>query len=241
MNPITKPIIGISSSIERHKNIPSVHVHEKYARAVIQGGGLPVILPIGPIELAKNWISMCDGLILSSGEDIDPHSYHRDPSPQLQKINGKRDKLEIELIHQAQKQRKPILAICRGITMLNAALGGTVIQDIPSILPNAINHFQQAERPEATHSIKIEVSSRLYQILHRSSIRVNSLHHQCIELLAPSLKIVATAPDGVIEAVEGINHSPVVLGFQWHPEEMAVEEPSMMDIFKEFIAECKKS
>ncbi len=236
----TKPIIGISSSIEKHNNIPSVHVHHKYVQAVLYGGGIPVVIPIGPIELAERWVSMCDGFIFSSGEDIDPVSFQANPSPQIQKTNGKRDKIEIELIHHALKQQKPILAICRGITILNAALGGTVIQDITTTIPNAINHFQQAERPEATHDIQIDTESRLYQILQSTKIRVNSMHHQAIDVLAPNIKIVATAPDGIIEAIEGINETPVVWGVQWHPEEMATEDPTMIQLFKQFVVECKK-
>ncbi len=235
-----KAIIGISSSVENHNNIPSVHVHEKYVQAVINGGGVPVVIPIGPTEMAKAWVSMCDGLILSSGEDIDPASFNANPIPQIQKTNQKRDKIEIELIHNALKLQKPILAICRGITMLNAALGGTVIQDICTTVSKPINHYQQAERPEATHDIIIDTTSRLYQIFQKQKIHVNSMHHQAIDMIAPDIKVVATAPDGVIEAVEGINDTPILWGTQWHPEEMAVEDPSMNELFKQFIAECNK-
>lgn len=238
MKLLTKPIIGISSTIEKHNNIPSVHLHEKFVRAVINGGGIPIVIPIGTDELAERTVSLCDGIILSSGEDIDPASYQANPAPQLQKTNLKRDKVEYALITYALKQQKPILAICRGLPMLNAALGGTVIQDIQTYMPNAINHFQQAERPEATHDIQIDIGSRLYQVFQSSKIRVNSMHHQAIDVLAHSLKIVASAPDGVIEAVEGMIEKPLLWGVQWHPEEMAVEDPSMVRLFKEFVAEC---
>ncbi|WP_059103094.1 gamma-glutamyl-gamma-aminobutyrate hydrolase family protein [Shouchella shacheensis] len=240
MSPKTKPIIGISSSVETHNNIPSVLVHEAYIQSVIEAGGVPVVLPLGSVEMAKEWMSLCDGLLLSGGEDIDPHSFQADPSPQLKTTNGKRDKLEIELTRIAQKQQTPILGLCRGITLLNVALGGTVIQDIPTKNPKAINHYQQAARPEATHGIHIDSNSRLYQVLGRSSTRVNSMHHQAIDELAPTLKAVATAPDGVIEAVEGTEESPLLWGVQWHPDEMAGEDPSMARLFKEFVIECIK-
>ncbi|WNF38674.1 gamma-glutamyl-gamma-aminobutyrate hydrolase family protein [Bacillaceae bacterium IKA-2] len=234
----TKPIIGISSSFEKHNNTPSVHLHEKYVRAVIAGGGIPIVIPIVTGEMVERLVTMCDGIILSGGEDIDPVSYQANPIPQLQKTNLKRDKIEIELINHGFKKQKPILAICRGLPMLNVAFGGTVIQDIQTSIQNSINHFQQAERPEATHDIQIDVGSRFYQIFQMSKIRVNSMHHQAIGVLAPSLKIVATAPDGVIEAVEGINEASLIWGVQWHPEEMAEENSSMDRLFKEFVAEC---
>ncbi|QOY35087.1 gamma-glutamyl-gamma-aminobutyrate hydrolase family protein [Anaerobacillus isosaccharinicus] len=235
----TRPVIGISSSIEKHNQIPSVHVFEKFVRAVTDGGGLPIVIPIGTEDMAASWISICDGLVLSSGEDIDPSSFNANPSTKIQKTNGKRDKIEIALIHEAIKQQKPILGICRGITMLNAALGGTVIQDVATEITNAINHFQQAERPDPTHEIKLDANSRLHEIFQRSKLCVNSIHHQSIDKLALSLKTVAIAPDGVIEAVESKDGS-LIWGIQWHPEEMAVEDPSMALLFKEFVSECKR-
>lgn len=126
--------------------------------------------------------------------------------------------------------------------MLNVALGGTVIQDIEANNPNAINHYQQAARPEPTHDVQIDDTSMLYQIIRRSNIRVNSMHHQAIYQVAPDLKKVAVAPDGVIEAVECVDKtSPMMMGVQWHPEEMASEDPTMQRLFDTFIAECKKS
>ncbi|WP_085524452.1 gamma-glutamyl-gamma-aminobutyrate hydrolase family protein [Tuberibacillus sp. Marseille-P3662] len=239
MKQLTKPVIGITGSTVIHNNIPSLNLHEKYIRSVIEAGGIPVVIPTGTkAGMAEVWISICSGIILSSGEDVDPNSYQAEPDPMIRKTNGKRDQLEIELVRNAQKQTKPILAICRGITMLNAALGGTVIQDIETNNSNAINHYQQAARPEPTHEIQIDNQSRLYQIFNRSKIRVNSMHHQAIDQLAPNLKPVAVAPDGVIEAVEGVNEISLLWGIQWHPEEMASEDSSMDQLFKEFVSEC---
>lgn len=234
MKQSTKPVIGITSSIVNHNHIPSVNLHERFIHSVIEAGGVPIVIPIGTDEMTEVWTSICDGIILSSGEDVDPNSYNANPVPKLQKTNGKRDKTEIALVKNAQKRKIPILAICRGITMLNVALGGTVIQDIETNNPHAINHYQQAERPEPTHEIQIDDDSRLYKIVNNSKMRVNSMHHQAIDKLAPVLKKVAIAPDGVIEAVEGA----LILGVQWHPEEMASEDPSMAYLFKDFISQC---
>ncbi|OIJ22069.1 gamma-glutamyl-gamma-aminobutyrate hydrolase [Anaerobacillus alkalidiazotrophicus] len=234
-----KPIIGITSSIENHNNIPCVQLHEKYIRSVLHGGGIPIVIPIGPQELVEVYISMCDGIILSSGEDVDPQFFNENPILQLQKTNSKRDKFEIELIKKALNEKKPILAICRGITILNVALGGSVIQDIATVNPKAIKHFQLAERSEPTHDLHLDNNSWLYQIFKTSKIRVNSMHHQAIDVLASSLKKVATSPDGFIEAVEGVDESHFVLGVQWHPEEMATVDPNMVQLFKDFISKCR--
>ncbi|WP_431803611.1 gamma-glutamyl-gamma-aminobutyrate hydrolase family protein [Halobacillus andaensis] len=239
MKQLIRPLIGITSSTVNHNNIPSINLHEKYIQAVIQAGGIPAVIPAGTEEgMAEAWLTVCSGIILSGGEDVDPYSYQAEPYPKMQKTNGKRDKLEIEIVKQAQNQNKPILAICRGLTMVNAALGGTVIQDIETNLPNAINHFQQAARSEPTHEIQIDPQSRIFQIFNRSNIRVNSMHHQAIDQLSPVLKPVAVASDGIIEAVEGSSESSLLWGIQWHPEEMASEDPGMQQLFKEFVAEC---
>lgn len=241
MTVLNNPVIGISSTIKKHNNTPSVDVNEKYIQAITQAGGVPIVLPIGTEEMAEQWVSLCDGILLTGGEDVGPYLYHAHPSPQIQKTNEKRDKIESKLIIQAQNQKKPILAICRGLSILNVALGGTLIQDINTYTPNAINHNQQAARSDATHEVEIDESSYLYNILKRSKIRVNSMHHQAIDVLSPALKKVAiTAPDGMIEAVEGIDENPLVLGIQWHPEELASKDPSMVALFQAFIGECNQ-
>jgi putative glutamine amidotransferase len=234
----TKPIIGISSSIEIHNNIPSVLVHEKYICSVINAGGIPVVIPLSIDGMSEYWVSMCDGIMLTGGEDIDPYYYKEAPHPKLQKTNGKRDKMEIELVQIARKQHKPILAICRGVTIVNVALGGTVIQDIETSIPNAINHSQKAARSESTHDIYLDKTSRLYKIFQSSKVRVNSMHHQAINELALPLRKTAVASDGVIEAIEGDSESPLLVGVQWHPEELASEDQSMSQLFNEFIAAC---
>ncbi|SEQ95446.1 putative glutamine amidotransferase [Virgibacillus subterraneus] len=233
------PVIGITSSIVNHNNIKSVNLHERFIRSVTQAGGIPIIIPTGTEEMPKLWVSNCDGIILSSGEDVDPNSYRANPDPRIQMTNEKRDKTEIGLVEHALKQKKPILATCRGATMLNVALGGTVIQDIESNNPNAINHYQQAARPEPTHEVQIENNSWLYEILNNTTYRVNSIHHQAIGKIASGLRIVAVAPDGVIEAVEGTGeYTKLLLGVQWHPEEMASEDSNMQNLFKAFVGEC---
>ncbi|WP_163538712.1 gamma-glutamyl-gamma-aminobutyrate hydrolase family protein [Gracilibacillus sp. YIM 98692] len=242
MEPSNRPVVGITSSMVNHNNIPSYNIHEKHIQAVIKAGGVPVIIPTGTNEMTEVWVRICHGIILSSGEDIDPNTFGANPSPKIQKTNKKRDFTEVELVKNALKQGKPILGLCRGATMLNVALGGTVIQDIETNNTKAMKHNQQATRPEPTHYIQIDETSELYQIIGSSNILVNSMHHQAIDQIAPNLKKTAVAPDGVIEAVEGTDKtSPMLMGIQWHPEEMAGEDPIMQRLFDRFVMECEKS
>lgn len=237
----SRPVIGISSSVTIHNGLPSVHLHQKYVSAVIDAGGLPIIIPIGDKEMEEEWASLCDGILLSGGEDVDPQSYDHEPDPELGKVNENRDKTEMGLIEYACKEKKPILAICRGIAVLNAALGGDIIQDIEKNDEDAIKHYQEAARPQATHEIEVEEGSRLYKIMENNSkVRVNSMHHQAIGEVASNLKVVARASDGVIEGVEGKEQDPLLLGAQWHPEEMASENQLMANLFEELVKECRK-
>lgn len=234
-----KPIIGITSSVTEHNSIPSVHLHQKYVEAVSEAGGVPLVIPLGSKEKIKAWVSICDGLILSGGEDVDPHSYGAHPDPALRKTKAARDQTEIQLVQEAVKERKPIFGICRGITMMNAALGGTVLQDIEALHDQPINHYQKAARPEATHDVLIDQDSRLYDYLKKKKIRVNSMHHQAIDKLAPTLKKIGQAPDGIIEAVQETEEAPsYLLGVQWHPEEMAKVDSLMGSLFEHFIQAC---
>ncbi|GAE29443.1 gamma-glutamyl-gamma-aminobutyrate hydrolase family protein [Halalkalibacter hemicellulosilyticus] len=235
------PVIGLTSSVVTHNQIMSYHIHEKCVRSVIQAGGVPMMIPNGSAELIEVWGNVCDGIILSGGEDIDPYSFHAHPSPEVKETSPKRDETEIGLIRYALEMNKPILGLCRGMTMLNVALGGTVIQDIKSQHENAINHDQQTVRSEPTHIIEIDEKSRLFQIVGSKSYRVNSMHHQAIDKLASDLKVVAVAPDGMIEAVEGMSEeAPLIIGVQWHPEEMVSVEPAMQRLFEMFITECRR-
>ncbi|MDO7266647.1 gamma-glutamyl-gamma-aminobutyrate hydrolase family protein [Shouchella clausii] len=228
---MAKPVIGITSTIALHNQIPSVDLAEKVVKAVMNAGGVPIVLPVGNVELASDWITACHGLILSSGEDVDPYLYKAEPSPKLQKTFKQRDEVEMELVKQALQQKKPIFAICRGIGVLNVALGGSLMQDIETGLPNACKHYQEAGRTDVTHRIQIVKDSLLHQVIGSEEIRVNSLHHQAIGRLAPPLKQVASAADGVIEAVEGKAGMPYVLGVQWHPEELAANDAAMARLF----------
>jgi putative glutamine amidotransferase len=182
---------------------------------------------------AEALVERVDGLILTGGADINPARYGHAPHAALGQVSDERDRWELALIHAARSRSRPVLAICRGVQVLNVALGGTLIQDLPSERPGEINHDPESPRTARTHSVEIAPESRLGRAMGTTNARVNSIHHQAIERVADELRIVGTAPDGVIEGVEPAADSAWwCLGVQWHPEELtATGEPGGRDVF----------
>jgi putative glutamine amidotransferase len=238
---LSKPVIGITGAyVFKNKFMEGTYVHHDYQKSVAVNGGLPVILPFVEEDLAREMADLCDAVILSGGEDVDPSLFGEDPHQNIGDTIILRDKVEIQIIKRAMETNKPILAICRGIQILNVALGGTLIQDIPSQIKDSIKHTQSVNRNLDTHFISIDEKSKLANIIGETKTRVNSLHHQAIDGLAAGLEIVATSSDGVIEAVEHKSYPNFLLGIQWHPESMASTNDKMNQIFREFIKSVKK-
>jgi putative glutamine amidotransferase len=234
-----KPIIGITGAyMKRNEHMEGLYVHHDYHKTVAANGGIPVILPFINPEITLETLPLCDGIILSGGEDVDPQFYGQDPHINLGPTLPDRDLVEIEIVKYAIRNNIPILAICRGVQILNVALGGTLIQDIPSHMKEPIQHSQTVERRRDTHWVKISEDSKLFQILGSDQIRVNSLHHQAIDMVAMDLRVVASSSDGIIEAVEYIGSSTFTVGVQWHPESMASTNNSMNNLFIQFIKSC---
>lgn len=231
-----KPIIGITGSyVKRNDHMEGVYVHHDYHQSVVANGGIPIVLPFINPEVTLETLTLCDGIILSGGEDVDPQFYGQDPHPNLGHTLRERDLVEFTVVEYAIKHNIPILAICRGAQLLNVALGGTLIQDIPSQVKEPIQHTQTVERRRDTHWVKVSEDSKLIHIFGKDQIRVNSLHHQAIDIVAKDLRVVALSSDGIIEAVEYIGSSTFTIGVQWHPESMARTNSSMNNLFKEFI------
>ncbi|ETI69097.1 gamma-glutamyl-gamma-aminobutyrate hydrolase family protein [Neobacillus vireti] len=231
-----KPIIGITGAyINHNKNMEGVYVHHDYHRSIAANDGIPIILPFINPDVSLETLPICDGIILSGGEDVDPKFFNQEPHPQLGQVILERDLVELTIVEYAIMNKIPLLAICRGIQILNVALGGTLIQDIPSQVKDSIQHTQKIERYRDSHWVTISKDSKLFQIVGSERIRVNSLHHQSIETVATDLRIVAQSSDGIIEAVEYINPAAFMIGVQWHPESMASSNQSMNNLFAEFI------
>ncbi|WP_312060302.1 gamma-glutamyl-gamma-aminobutyrate hydrolase family protein [Anaerotignum sp.] len=225
-----QPVIGITpdydSSIRRYK------IHEDYISAILSSGGLPILLfPYAEIP------PFLDGIIFSGGGDIDPLLFQEEPLAQSGEISPLRDQYEIALCREAIGKNIPILGICRGMQVINIALGGTIYQDIFVQTGSKLKHSQQAPREYGTHSILIENDSLLSALLGKEKVTVNSFHHQAVALLGDGLRVSAKSQDGLIEAIEHTQNL-FVLGVQWHPEAMGNEEQKKL--FSAFLAAAEK-
>ena len=238
-----KPIIAIASGIVKDFRIEFAgedytRVNNNYPRAIAEAGGIPVILPlINDIDILLDQLSICDGLLLPGGIDVNPLSYKELPRPLLGNCNDLVDWYHINLAQKALELNMPILGICRGCQILNVSFGGTLYQDISYATDSPILHKQESHLSEKCHPVYIKENSILHEIFGDSYI-VNSAHHQSVKEIAPNFKNSAISPDGIIEAIEMINKKFVV-GIQWHPEMMASYDAITLNLFKKFIYSCK--
>jgi putative glutamine amidotransferase len=195
-----------------------------YLRSVISAGGVPIILsPLMGPSFVTRALDGADGVVLTGGEDMDPAWYDAEPSPYLNPPSRERDIFELALFAAARQRELPILAICRGIQLVNVALGGTLYQDLPSERPGPVDHNPSGGRTDRSHAVRLEPGSLTAEALNTTAIRVNSFHHQAILDLAPGLRATGWSEDGVIEAAEAVQGQPWLLAVQWHPEEMFAE------------------
>ncbi len=233
---MTRPIIASTvyrKSIPQRRPIDVYGLMPSYSEAVSRAGGIPLLIPLGLSEddLATV-IDRVDGVLLPGGADVAPEAYNGRQHAKVYGVDLERDRTELFVARAAVARGKPFLAICRGIQVLNVALGGTLWQDIPSQIPDAADHDTADEHPRnhLAHIIDARSDSLLAKLLGKSQSWVNSYHHQAIRDLAPELNVTANAPDGVIEAVEITNH-PFAVGVQWHPENMVYDDPGMHGLF----------
>lgn len=231
------PVIGLTASRSASSSrIPIISTNEAYIQAILLAGGLPFLIPPNlPPDRVGDFMKNLQGLLLTGGGDIAPHLYHGNHHPRVYDVDPGRDSLEIALVKQAVDANLPFLGICRGIQVINVAMGGTLYTDIGDQLPGALKHDSPAGEPRdrIAHNVEISPGSLLIRIVAETSLPVNSLHHQGIFAVAPSLVPTACAPDGLIETVEVQNH-PFGLGIQWHPEWLP-EDKAMQAIFRGFI------
>jgi len=202
---------------------------------VEKGGGVPLLLPLSRDErIIEKYVDIIDGLLLSGGGDVDPALYEEEPHWELEGVSPERDRFEIALIRKMLARKGVILGICRGIQVLNTALGGTLYQDLRTQCGDTFQHRQDTPRKHPAHTVKIQEGSRLYSVIGNTVIRVNSLHHQAVKGVADGLKAVCWAGDGVIEGVEA-PELPFVIGVQWHPEAMWQEHEHASSLFRAFV------
>ncbi|MCS6842521.1 MAG: gamma-glutamyl-gamma-aminobutyrate hydrolase family protein [Roseiflexus sp.] len=210
-----------------------------YLQAIEAAGGAPLLIHLTTNdEVLDRLYQQIDGLLLAGGEDINPAHYGAPHHPKLGEPDPLQDDVEIKLTRRALRDGKPVLAICRGIQLLNVALGGTLYQDIPSEVEGALNHNESTDREDMTylaHPISIEPDSCLANLLGATEAMVNTLHHQALRDVAPTLRVTARAPDGIIEAVEAAS-SGWVVGVQCHPEMLwNGVDPRWARVFQAFV------
>ena len=214
------PYVLVTATTEVVRGRSRVRVNEAYTNALAAVGLVPAVLPPVAPELAVAALTGAAGLVLTGGEDVDPRLFGENAHPATGAAHAARDACEVALGREAFVQRIPTLAICRGVQVLNVALGGTLVQDIASQRATSTNHDQSSRRTERVHDVEIDPGSALAGIVGATSISTNSSHHQSVDRVAPSLHAVAHGPDGIIEALEPLDSAWWLVAVQWHPEEL---------------------
>ena len=221
-------IIAISATASEWQGADRMRLSTNYIRSVEGAGLVPIAVPpLTTASAAAEILDAAGGLLLTGGEDVDPARYGEAPHPAVRATNPLRDATELALLDAARERRMPVLAICRGIQLLNVAMGGTLVQDLPSQRPSAIVHDQPHDQPHdrasRTHGVAIEPDTLLARAVGATHVEVNSYHHQAIDRLAAGLRVTATAPDGVIEGAEVDAPDWWVVAVQWHPEDLTTD------------------
>ena len=234
------PLVGVTTSITVGQTPERAYVNSAYLHAVQQAGGVPVLLPP---QLSKSSLERLvrglDALLLTGGGDLDPAGFGEAPHPTLYEVAPSRDALETQVTHMALEKRMPLLAICRGIQVLNVALGGTLHQDVATDPGTEIQHSQKEGRDQTTHKVSVTPRSRLARVLDADDVEVNSFHHQVIKSLGRGLVPVAWAPDRLIEGVELDDDTRWVLGVQWHPEHLVGNSEPARRLFSALVSAAR--
>lgn len=234
-----KPIIAVTALFDDERD--SIWMLPAYLNAVIETGGIPIVLPlIDSNEDIKSLANRFDGFLLTGGQDINPKIYNERKLSHCGTISEDRDTMEELLLQEILDLDKPILAICRGFQLLNSYLGGKLYQDISIEKNNGKGSIHRQEKPynKPVHKVKIKEDSLLFEIIKENEIMVNSLHHQAIKEISPSVEEAAISEDGLIEGIY-LKNKRFVLGLQWHPELLYKDYECQLSIFKTFIDSCK--
>jgi putative glutamine amidotransferase len=232
------PLIGIPCATTLRAKYPTrFYTKRTYCDALAAAGGAPILIPLldGEEQLLDIFRHL-DGLLLSGGGDVRPEYFGEPRLARLIEVDAARDRTELLLTRCAVKERLPILAICRGVQMLNVALAGTLYQDIAEQIPHALRHRLSSDyaRNYLAHKVLAEPGTQLADVMGDGPVPVNSFHHQSVREVGSGLRIAARAPDGVVEALEG-RDDHFVLGVQWHPEDLYQDDPRMLQVFRRFV------
>lgn len=242
-------VIGISGNemtIHRDGDATAFEINYSpryFSQVISENQGVPIIIPITDIDYVNQYVSMIDGLLLAGGQDISPQFYGEEPRQNIGLTSLERDNFEIALLQEAIRQNKAILAVCRGMQLVNIVFGGNLYQDLSENPQVTLQHVQKSSPHNPTHSIEINPTSKLYQIVGQpdnNRIQVNSYHHQMIHQLGRELIATAYSMDQVIEAVESQNDQHDIIGVQWHPELLKNYPHSGSNLFSNLIERAKK-
>jgi putative glutamine amidotransferase len=241
---MSKPLIGVTA-YDYVKPENGWHYDISYcknAAAIERAGGLPVLIPSSLQEETLRAIyERLDAVLLPGGGDVNPSQYKSEVNAELHSVSDERDAMELSMAKWALADDLPVLGICRGIQLLNVAMGGSLVQDIPSKLHSDLRHDLEGDEPRNTflHEVELKADSRLATILGDTQFKVNSIHHQALRDVAPNAKVVGTAPDGIVEAIE-VPDKHFVMAVQWHPEDLLDDDERMEKLFKAFVEAAKE-
>lgn len=233
------PLIGLPSRMDPGTDTQYLSRH--YADAILDAGGIPVIIPLleKPSAL-RSLAETLDGILLTgSSSDVDPQAYGAEREPACGPVQPLRDATDFQLLDVALNRKKPVLGICFGMQSVNVFLGGTLIQDIDTRIGNTIVHDNPSTEGRAAHGIEIRQGSVLEELVPGVKAEVNSTHHQAIDRVAPGLEVIARAPDGIVESVISLGSDPWILGVQWHPERSFRYDRLSKKIFELFLSRCR--
>lgn len=242
---IDKPLIGIPCFQDTfpQQQRPRFVMYHGYVKALEAADAVPILLPLPTGEALETARSRLDAIMLAGGDDMNPARYGQERHPKSETPDDLRDEVEIALVRRAVETHQPLLAICRGMQVLNVAFDGTLTQHIADLVPGAIQHEfnydDYHQRQAITHTVEIVPDSRLASIVGTRA-GVNSFHHQAVAQVADPFRPVACAPDGIVEAIEG-RDDHFVLGVQWHPEDMFHANPQMLALFQAFVDFVRQS
>ena len=233
-----RPVIGLIPLFYDEKD--SYWMLPGYMKALEKCGALPIMLPLttDEAELDEAY-GLCDGILFTGGHDVSPSVYGEDKKSTCGATCNLRDKMESYLLEKCISDEKPLLGICRGIQFINAYLGGTLYQDLPSEYSSKVEHHMTPPYDRAAHKVEILEGTQLSDILGAGIHEVNSYHHQAVKELSPKLEKLAVSEDGLIEAIAVKNHR-FAIGVQWHPEFSYKNNEESVTLVKAFINECKK-
>lgn len=232
-----KPVIGLSPLWDKEKE--SYWMLPGYMKMLEECGAVPLMLPLTDDEgVLDQCLAMCRGILLTGGQDVSPQMYGAEASPHCGEVCEERDAMDRRLLISAIGMDMPVLGICRGLQLMNAALGGTLYQDLPTEYPSPVNHVMTPPYDRGVHRVKVLGGTPLADMLGEGMISVNSYHHQAVKEPASCLETMAVSEDGLIEAMY-MPGKRFIVGVQWHPEFAYRADPRCLNIAKAFVAACE--